>query len=114
MPPLPNFGVAGPQNLFQLNGQVMNLMQYNQLFQNPAYQQQPTTNPKPLDLCSNSYKYYNQIIVIPRATITTTMYQFLTLKTPKHGNGAISVVENKVLTAKAIGVVVMEIAMLNL
>ena len=46
MPPPPNFGVAWPQNLFQPNGQVMNPMQYNQVFQNPAYQQQPTYQPQ--------------------------------------------------------------------
>ena len=46
MPTPPNFGVAGPQNLFQTNGQVMNPMQYNQVFQNPAYQQQPTYQPQ--------------------------------------------------------------------
>ena len=46
MPPPPNFGVAGPQNLFQPNGQVMNPLQYNQVFQNPAYQQQPSYQPQ--------------------------------------------------------------------
>ena len=46
MPPPPNFGVAGPQNLFQPNGQVMNPIGYSQLFQNPAYQQQPSYQPQ--------------------------------------------------------------------
>ena len=46
IPPPPNFGAAGPQNLFQPNGQVMNPIQYNQVFQNPAYQQQPSYQPQ--------------------------------------------------------------------
>ena len=46
MPLPPNIGVAGPQNLFQANGQVMNPIQYNHIFQSGAYQQQPTYQPQ--------------------------------------------------------------------
>ena len=85
MPPPPNFGVAGPQNLFQPNGQVMNPMQYNQLFQNPAYQQQqPTYQPQVAGLVQQliqvlqpnnsnpaSYNNYNNVPIFdPRDAYT--------------------------------------------
>ena len=40
-PPL-KISVAGPQSLIQPNKQVINPIQYNQVFQNLAYQQQPS------------------------------------------------------------------------